>query len=968
MISILKSLFAIVLFASLSALQAQTFTNATDLLGASFNSGGCVGVTDMNNDGFDDIIVLHNARHLRVLYQTPAGWELVEYGTVSGNNQWGMAIGDISETGHRDVVCGGSYDGVHHVRITDVGEYETSALANGSMFMQACNVVDIDNDGHLDFFACHDDALSRMWRNNGSGSLVPANDLIDLTDYDTGAFPNTDHSGNYGSVWSDIDDDGHLDLVIAKCRQFVSNPFDPRRINQAWMNDGNGNFTEEALNRGLVLYEQSWTVDFADVNNDGFFDCLITNHTGTMRLLLNDGNGFFEDVTESAGLAVSGFFLQAKMVDFDNDGWVDLVYSGGVHRYYRNNGDGTFTDIPSMFPYSDTMHSFGIGDLNKDGFLDVYASYGNTYVNPDPANPDILWMNDGNDNNWIAFDLEGTMSNSDAIGAKIKLYGEWGVQVREVRSGESYGIVNSFHLNFGIGQNTEVEMAVITWPSGTITVIENPGINTYHQVIEGNCMLEGIMVEANGTTELCPDESVVISAPEGYSYLWSNGETTGSIDVNASGFYSVIAFDNDGCAGGSNAIGVTVIQPIAPVITVNGELEFCEGDEAELVSSPGTSYAWSNGAESQSITISESGAFTVTVVDVCESGLTSEIVEIIVNDTPDLPILPELVDANSGVLSLDLQDGVFNWYAKTDCDGELFYLTSGSSIDYTGEELIQILGNLPACLCIEEEVTYGGTLASGGRVEASEDGGQFHFNSNFWPRFDAHTDLILESVKVYAGTSGPRTIALINSSNTVIDQVTVDISAITDDFGEVLLEAHEVSLNFEVPEGENYGLRCLDGNPQLWRDGPPAAMGYPYQLGELATITTSSVSGANALAFYYFFYDWKVSTPSVVCTSDMVCSDVSWIVSVQELSSDQRLRVFPNPARDLATLEIDGFAGEVVRLQVFDATGRRVIEHQISVHSSVQRFELNVAHLSSGMYTLNLTNGTRQVNSRILVD
>ncbi|HAT47704.1 MAG TPA: hypothetical protein DCS71_02160, partial [Flavobacteriales bacterium] len=66
-------------------------------------------------------------------------------------------------------------------------------------------------------------------------------------------------------------------------------------INQLWVNDGNGGWTEEALERGLVLYEQSWTTDFADIDNDGDFDCLATNHSSTIKLLENDGTGYFTD-------------------------------------------------------------------------------------------------------------------------------------------------------------------------------------------------------------------------------------------------------------------------------------------------------------------------------------------------------------------------------------------------------------------------------------------------------------------------------------------------------------------------------------------------------------------------------------------------------------------------------------------------------------------------------------------------
>ena len=87
--------------------------------------------------------------------------------------------------------------------------------------------MDIDNDGVLDVFGCHDDALSRMWRGGEDGTLVPAPEFIDLTDYDYSEYPDTDHSGNYGTVWTDFDSDGDIDLFIAKCRQFVNDPNDP---------------------------------------------------------------------------------------------------------------------------------------------------------------------------------------------------------------------------------------------------------------------------------------------------------------------------------------------------------------------------------------------------------------------------------------------------------------------------------------------------------------------------------------------------------------------------------------------------------------------------------------------------------------------------------------------------------------------------------------------------------------------
>jgi len=274
----MKKIYAIaaVLLCAPALMNAQSFSNSDAMLPGTYNSGGCVGVNDMNQDGIDDIVLLDDANHLRILYGSGEGFNEVDYGTVSGNNQWGFTVGDMSNDGHNDVISGGAYDGVHYVEITAPGVFESSGLNNGNMFMQACNISDINNDGWLDFFGCHDDATSRMWRNDGAGGMITDATLIDLEDYALNNYPGNDHSGNYGTVWSDVDDDGDVDLLIAKCRQFISDPEDPRRINQLWINDGNNNYTEDALNRGLVFYEQSWTADMADYNNDGYMDALIT--------------------------------------------------------------------------------------------------------------------------------------------------------------------------------------------------------------------------------------------------------------------------------------------------------------------------------------------------------------------------------------------------------------------------------------------------------------------------------------------------------------------------------------------------------------------------------------------------------------------------------------------------------------------------------------------------------------------
>ena len=145
-----------------------------------------------------------------------------------------------------------------------------------------------------------------MWK--GSETDLPVNDqnLLPLMSYDYSDYRTPIR--NYGTVFSDFDSDGDVDLYIAKCRQFVSDPQDPRRINQLWVNDGQGGWTEEAADRGLVFFEQSWTADFGDIDNDGDMDLAVTNHSTTLFLLENDGTGHYTDITAGSGMEVSGLF------------------------------------------------------------------------------------------------------------------------------------------------------------------------------------------------------------------------------------------------------------------------------------------------------------------------------------------------------------------------------------------------------------------------------------------------------------------------------------------------------------------------------------------------------------------------------------------------------------------------------------------------------------------------------------
>ncbi|HBY66478.1 MAG TPA: RNA-binding protein, partial [Flavobacteriaceae bacterium] len=232
-------------------------------------------------------------------------------------------------------------------------------------------------------------------------------------------------------------------MYLTKCRG-GSSPGDPERDNAMYTNNGDGTFTENAEAIGMKDNAQSWATVFEDFDNDGDFDAFIVNHDFQNRLMVNDGNGNFTDVIETSGINPTDLGAwENQAADFNNDGFVD-IFSEMSKELYINNGDMTFTGMDLPFDEG------AIADLNNDGFLDI-------------VNDGQLWINEGNsNNNWVKVILKGTDSNLNGIGARVDIFGTWGKQMREVRSGQGFSHMSSLTAHFGIGTSTEIDKITIT--------------------------------------------------------------------------------------------------------------------------------------------------------------------------------------------------------------------------------------------------------------------------------------------------------------------------------------------------------------------------------------------------------------------------------------------------------------------------------------------------------------------------
>jgi hypothetical protein len=477
--------FRTILFATAAiipfGISAQTvpFTDQSSLFVTPvFHSGNAVGVVDMNNDGKDDVVRASGNSTMYIEYQGVANGAFTEasFPSASIGDPWGMCVGDYDNNGFNDVLWG-DYGATRILTANATGTNYTSddistMSGGGFIFVQGCNFIDLNNDGKLDAFVCHDSGMPHIYVGNGTETGWTFNQsLMPLA-----TVPASDNSGNYASIWTDVNADGLIDLMITHCRQGVSSGTDPRRIDQIFINNGNGTYTQDVTNwTGLRDGQQGWSTGWGDIDNDGDMDAFVLNQTQNAKMQVNNGAGVFTNIMATTGIAnpTSFFGENATFQDFNNDGFVDLFLSGGDHKMYINNGNGTFTLDANAFVYAgNTITAHAIGDLNNDGFLDLYASYCDIYNSANSSRSDKLWMNNsiaaGNTNHYIKFHLNGIQSNKNGIGAIVKIYGPWGVQVREVRSGEAYGLQNSFTVHFGLGSATSVDSVIVHWPSGTM--------------------------------------------------------------------------------------------------------------------------------------------------------------------------------------------------------------------------------------------------------------------------------------------------------------------------------------------------------------------------------------------------------------------------------------------------------------------------------------------------------------------
>jgi len=369
-----------------------------------------------------------------------------------------------------------------------------SGLAQPATSTQTAVWADIDNDGYLDLFVGNENGPSQLFRNKGDGTFE---DISHAAGIDRTAFTK-------GVVAADYDNDGYVDFYVSNLDG----------DNFLYHNNHDRTFTDMAQKAGVQKPWKSFAAWFFDYDNDGWPDLFVTSYyvsvdesvrsylgltpnAETLKLYKNLGNGTFRDVTAEVGLNRVLMPMGANFGDIDNDGFLDIYLGTGNPSYASllpnvllHNKDGKFfTDVTASSGTGELHkgHAVAFADIDNDGDEDLLTEIGGAV--PGDSHAFRLFENPGNGNDWISLHLVGVKTNHAAIGARIQVTvqnegREKRSIYRTVGSGGSFG-ASPLTQHVGLGKSAHNVDLEIWWPtSNTHQSFTNIAPNQFLEIKE----------------------------------------------------------------------------------------------------------------------------------------------------------------------------------------------------------------------------------------------------------------------------------------------------------------------------------------------------------------------------------------------------------------------------------------------------------------------------------------------------
>lgn len=511
-----------------------TFEDVTREAGLAGLDGVSVAVfADYDNDGYKDLFVSRTFRPNQLFHNNGDGTftdVTKESGLGADNCTTVAAWADYDNDGFLDLYVGrymdprkaipttfyarnGELNQLYHnngdgtfTNVTDKAGVGETGLCLGVVW------GDFNDDGYPDLYVVNDFGRKTLYQNNGDGTFKDITVKSNTLAYGAGM----------SASFVDYDNDGKFDYYVTHIRSEHSWYAEAPTVKRYMLRS----LTEGTWKTDMPLY-----MEIMRQSGLGFVSVFQQMASGN-TLLRNKGDGTFEDTTEKANANPPGWFWGACFADFDNDGWQDVyaangwVYNGkdseieldflnnvvvnqrqyktGVffdpkyfessswhgwerNRYLRNNGDGTFSELGHATGTDLLLNSRGVAvaDFWNRGVMDIAVS-------ASTGRHALLRNLVGVGRNWLQVELIGTVSNRDAVGARVTIYAGGQQQGREVVLGDSYGSQSALRLHFGLGPHATVDKLIVRWPcSKIVQTFENVTANRIIQITEGDSNLVG---------------------------------------------------------------------------------------------------------------------------------------------------------------------------------------------------------------------------------------------------------------------------------------------------------------------------------------------------------------------------------------------------------------------------------------------------------------------------------------------
>lgn len=497
--------------------------------------GSGVALFDYDNDGRLDLYLVNGAPFgdfvpkgsipqktspeywNRLYHQNPDGTfdDVTEKAGLAGVGYgMGVAVADYDNDGYEDLYVT-SFGGNHLYHNNGNGTFTDvtkQAGVGGSGWSTSAAWADLDGDGYLDLVVlryiqwdwndvwcgtkdnrgyCHPDTFPPIamlvYHNNGNGTFTEEAQKLGLSS----------PAKALAISVADYDRDGHPDIFVAN----------DSMMEFLFHNKGDGTFEEAGLDLGVAVNGDGQTfagmgTDFADYTNDGWPDLFVDDLANQKyNLFRNEGDGAFSDdsyVTGVGGATLLHSGWGVRFVDYDNDGWKDLLVAQGhdldtieksfPYLHYReaplllrNLGGKKFVDVGpvsnDVFRQRWVGRGLAVGDIDNDGRVDAVIT-----ENGGPAH--ILMNRTKTGNHWIGFKLVGHKSNRDGIGAVIRIDLSNGSHWETVTTASSYLSGSDVRAHFGLGSDTVVKTVEIRWPSGIVQTFRKMPADQYQRVEE----------------------------------------------------------------------------------------------------------------------------------------------------------------------------------------------------------------------------------------------------------------------------------------------------------------------------------------------------------------------------------------------------------------------------------------------------------------------------------------------------